>query len=238
MADNRSVLAPGGAGTRDAGLAGLGGTLLLAVSLLIPGAPPRTDEPSRQILAFALAHRSVLLLGSFFAALAMLGLFWFIAGVWRALRGTADETVLAAGAFAGAAGVVFVLAGIVIVSGLLLEAVRSRDLVLVRFVTDTSNILIQVGLIGLGGFALATALAARTHQLMPRWAVWLGVGGAIIVVGSSLPALLAQSGAWQLGGAAALVSIGPLMAWFLALAIRMTRVPAERASGIVATTGA
>jgi hypothetical protein len=234
MVDDGSVLRAHRAGTRCAGFAGLAGTVLLAVSLLLPGAPPRTDEPSGQILAFAVAHRSVLLLGTFFAALAMLGLLWFIAGAWRALRGTGDDAVLAAGAFAGVAGLVFVLAGVVVVSGLVLEAIRSRDLVLVRVITDTSNILIQVGLIGLGGFAVATAFAGRTHQLMPRWAMWLGGFAAIVVVGSSLPALLAQTGAWQLGGAAALASIGPLIVWVVALAIRMTRVPAARASRVAA----
>jgi hypothetical protein len=235
MVDHIDVLPAGDRRTRVAGLAGFAGTGLLAVALLLPGVPPRTDEPSRQILAFALAHRTELLLGTFFAALAMLGLLWFIAGVWRALQGAADETVLAAGALAGAAGLVFVLMGVVVVSGLVLEAVRSGDLVLVRIVTDTSNILIQVGLIGLGGFAIATVLAGRTHELMPRWVVWLGALAAILVVGISLPALLAQGGAWQFGGAAALASIGPLMVWFVALAISMMRLPAKRSSRVAAT---
>jgi hypothetical protein len=208
---------------RAAGVAGLAGTALLAIALLLPGAPPRTDEPSHEIVEFALTHRSVLLLGTYLAALATLGLLWLIAGASRFLRATTQQVVLVAGVLSGVLGLVFVLAGVVIVSGLVLEAVRSRDPVLVRAVTDTSNILIQVGLIGLGGFAIAAARAGSTARLLSRWIVWLGTLAGFVVVATSLPPLLVQSGAWQFGGVGAIAGAGPLAAWLVAFALCMAR---------------
>jgi hypothetical protein len=210
-------------GFRGAGMAGLAGTVLLAVALFLPGAPPRTDEPSREILGFALAHRSMLLLGAYLAALGALGLAWLIAGGWRMLRDSERETLLGAGVASGVIGLVLILSGVVVVSGLVLEAVRARDLALVRIVTDTSNILLQVGLIGLAGFALAASLAGQAKRLLPHWMVSLGVLGAIIVTVTSLPPLLAESGAWQFGGPIALAGSAPLGAWFVSLALLMAR---------------
>jgi hypothetical protein len=162
-------------------------------------------------------------LGAYLAALGALGLAWLIAGGWRMLRDSERETLLGAGVASGVIGLVLILSGVVVVSGLVLEAVRARDLALVRIVTDTSNILLQVGLIGLAGFALAASLAGQAKRLLPQWMVSLGVLGAIIVAVTSLPPLLVESGAWQFGGPIALAGSAPLGAWFVSLALLMAR---------------
>jgi hypothetical protein len=206
---------------RFAGAAGLLGVALLAVALFLPGAPPRSDQPASQIAALALEHRNELTLGSVIALVGAGFLAWFIAGLLVSLRSTGRPIVLAAAGAAAIAGVLLVVIGVVVVSGLVLETINSGDDDLVRLVTDTSNIVIQMGLVALAGFVVAVSVVAPGRSgFMVRF---LGIGGAAAIAGSSIPPLIVTSGPWQFGGVAAVACTTPMMAWFLVTAGLMTR---------------
>jgi hypothetical protein len=208
---------------RLAGSAGIAGLLLLSIALFLPGLPPRTDEPTRKILSFALAHRSELLVGAFLTPIALFGLLWMLAGVWRLLAGSDQDPLLLGGVLSGSLGLVLVVASVGLVAGLVLEAARGHDLVLVRFVTDSADIVTQIGLLLAGGFVLASSLAGRARGALPDWLVGLGLFATLVIAATSLPAMIVSGGPWQAGGFGALAGTGPLIAWFAVVAIRMAR---------------
>lgn len=146
----------------------LGGALfavLIAVSALMPGTPPKTSDSAGKIAEFV-------------GAIATFALLWFLGSVWRVLRraegGEPRLTVVAIlgamfAAVIGAVGsILLAVLGIVGVAG----AGRANNLRVLYIVA--TNVGLGV-VLGLAVFLSAFSIVIVRTGVLPRWLGWVGL---------------------------------------------------------------
>ena len=184
--------------------AGIGFAVFTLVGFLLPGAPPKADDPTAKITAFFGDHRKELLIGNFLIGLAALMYLWFL-GAFRSYLRAAEggEGRLSAAAFGGGvAGIVLLLVGAGVINGVTLDLAKhgggSPDVV--RAVFDASGAFFAIAGFAFAAFFAAASCSGARSGALPSWAYWTGSVVALIQVLGGI-SLFATSGAFASGGA-------------------------------------
>jgi hypothetical protein len=167
---------------RSLALAGIVGVVLLVVSALIQGSPPKPHDSAVEIAKFLVDKQDQIRWAGFIGALGSIVLLGWVGAVWRLLRRAEGDVPMFAVAATG--GAVFALA-VVNVSAVLLgvmaivgpAALGGGD---TRTLYLLTNNLIAVGAMGLALFVGAFATVIIQGGVLPRALGWLG--GLIAVV--------------------------------------------------------
>jgi hypothetical protein len=204
---------------RTSVFAGPLGVVLLAIALLLPGAPVRTDQPVTEIAHMLASQRIAFALSIFLAGLGLLFFCVFAASLYRFMAAANQPLAGLAAAAATVTGVVLILVGMSVLTGLTLHpAVTSSDgLAVVRGAADTGNLIV-----GLAKFAFAAAILCvivDATDLLSRTMRATGAVAAVLLLSSALPPLLAHSGIGQFGGPVDLIGSGLALLWILALSV-------------------
>jgi hypothetical protein len=147
---------------------------------------------------------------------------WFL-GSLRDVFGT-DATARVAVTRAcsgGVVGVVLLLAGMAVVSGVALGSESRSDPGVVRASIDVSNVLIGLSRFGFAMLILGVVSAGGHTALLSARMRTLGTLAALVVVLSALPPLLADEGAWQYGGLGDVAGGVPATLWLIWLSLVM-----------------
>jgi hypothetical protein len=206
------------------------GMLLLVAALALPGAPPQTDDSVAQLKELLLDKRELFLVGIFIGGLGSLALLWFL-GSLREVFGTdaTSRVAVARACSGGVVGIVLLLAGLAIVSGVALGSESRSNPALVRASIDVSNVLIGLSRFGFAMLILGVASAAGHTALLSARMRTLGTLAALLVVLSALPPLVADRGIWQYGGFADIACGAPATLWLIGLSfVMLTRLSRPR----------
>jgi hypothetical protein len=208
--------------TLAAAAAGPVGWVLLAVALLLPGAPVRTDQSVTEIARLLATHRLVFGLSTFLAGLGLLAICIFVGSLYQFMAEDNRRLAGLGAAVAAVSGVVFIVVGMSALGGLTLNPGSSTpaELAVIRAAADTSNIII-----GLAKFAFAAMIVcviAGTPNIMGTTMRVTGAVAAALLLGSGLPPLLAAGGIGQFGGSVDLAGSGLALLWILALSVVVT----------------
>ncbi len=164
----------------------LGGILfvvLVAVSAILPGSPPKTSDSAAKIVDFFRDNEGEIRWAGYIGAVAVIPLFWWLGSVWRLTRraeGTPRLTVMAVG------GAVFATA-MATVGGVMLSAV---PIIGVRtlgpngariFYIISTNLAIATEF-GAAVFLLAFSVMIIRYAMLPVVMGWLGVLIAIVSI--------------------------------------------------------
>jgi hypothetical protein len=165
---------------------GLGGVLfvvLVVASVLIPGSPPKTSDSAAKIAKFVGDNGDALRWASFLGAIGTIGLFWFLASMWRVLRraegGNPRLAVMAVlgatfAAVMGAIGAIM-LAGVAIVG---VGGVGGQTGIRFFYILSTN---LGVGtVVGIAVFLAACSAVIVRTGVFPKWLGWLGALLAIV----------------------------------------------------------
>jgi hypothetical protein len=206
---------------RTFALAGPVGVVLLAVALLLPGAPVRTDQPVAEIARMLATQRIAFGLSVFLAGLGLLAFCIFAASLYRFMAAADRRLGGLAAAMATVTGVVLIVVGMSALTGVALNpAYASPDeLGVVRAAADTGNVIIGLAKFAFAGMILC--VITDTSDINPRMRV-AGVATAIVLLGSALPPLLATSGVGEFGGPVDLIGSGLALLWTFALSVLVT----------------
>ena len=218
---------------RAAASMGVVSVALLLGALFLPGAPARTADPVAHLSQVLVDKRGAFTVGVYLGGLAVVALIVFLGAVRDFLsRHRADPaaavTAMAGGALAG----VLILVGMSCSTGVAVRAASMGDAGVIRAFTDTGNVLIELAKLGLA--ALVGGIVAATHptHALPAPARLAGAISAAVLVVSALPPLLADQGAWQMGGPGDVAGYGPAAVWLSWLSISMVRrIPAPGTPG-------
>jgi hypothetical protein len=217
---------------RLGGIAGIVAMVLLVVGFLLPGAPPKADDPATEFTSFLVDKRGALLAGTCLVGLGATSLLVFFSALRGLLDGGGRATGFARETYA--AGVVTVtinLIGTAILAGAAFEVGGLGDDVLNRALLDTAAEVFTMAGFPVALFFFASAAAASASAALPRWAVLTayGVGVAQLV---STVAIFAGSGFFAAGGAFAPLAFLIAAAWIIAVSVVMIR-----GASSAATTG-
>ena len=166
---------------RSLALAGIVGVVLLAVSALIQGSPPKPDDPVGKIAKFLVDNGDEIRWAGFIGALGSIVLLGWLGAVWRLMRRTENGepmfAVAAAGGAVFAVAVINVSAVLLTVMAIIGPAGLGND---TRTLYLFSNNLIALGAMGLGLFTGAFATVIIRSGVLPRVLGWLGALIALV----------------------------------------------------------
>jgi hypothetical protein len=202
-----------------AGGAGPVGVVLLAVALLLPGAPVRTDQSVTEIAHMLGTERVVFALSTFLAGLGLLAFCIFAGSLYRVMA-SADHRLAGLGAaVAAVCGVVLIVIGMSALSGLALNPAYTTpgELAVVRAAADTSNVIIGLAKFAFAGMILCVIAGAPNITGITMRVT--GAMAAVMLLCSALPPLLAASGVGQFGGPVDLVGSGVALLWILVFSV-------------------
>jgi hypothetical protein len=215
---------------RIAGASGALFVLLLGLALFLPGAPPKADDPAREIATTLVDKRTEILVGMYIAGLALIALVLFASAVraWLVSSGGDQSGMLATVALAGAlSGVLLAIVGMVFFYGAAYSVAGEGELGLVRALTDAGNAAIEMTKFAFALFIGAVSIAARSQRLLPAWLTATGPATAVILVATAIP-LIAEGSFTQFGGGLDLLGATPAFAWILVLSLVIVwKSPAE-----------
>ena len=199
--------------------AGPVGMALLSVALLLPGAPPRTDQPVAEIAHMLATEHVEFALSTFLAGLGLLAICIFAASLYRFMAEADRRLAGLAAAMALVAGVVLIVVGMGVLSGLTLHPLDATagELAVVRAATDTGNVIIGLAKFAFAGMILCVIVGAPGITGTTLRAT--GAIAAVVLLCSALPPLLAAGGVGQFGGALDLVGSGLALLWVLAFSL-------------------
>ena len=211
-------------GRRFDAATGIGFAVLTVVAFLLPGTPPKADDPTAKIAAFLGDHRKEILVGNFLLGLGAVLFLWFLGSLRSYLRAAeGGEGRLSAAAFGGGvAGIALLLPGGGVLNAVSFDLVKSGGASdeLVRAVFDASGAFFALaGLCFVAFFAAASCSGARSGAL-PPWAYWSGSAVAVIQVLGGF-ALFATSGFFASGGPMAFIAPLAALAWIVAVSVLM-----------------
>ena len=202
--------------------------LLFAVAFSIQGRPPAPDEPTAVISRYLSDHREAILAGDLILAVAVAPFLWFL-GTLRGYLVSRGELALSAAAVLGMAlGTAVVVVAVGVQAGLVLNSAGGPD-ELVRFGFDAFNAIVTVagGCFAIGAGALA-ASGARSGLFGP-WLLRSGLVTAFLQL-ATLPGIFLERGPWAAGGLVPLVAFLVLVAWIVAVVVRLLRTGWPRAA--------
>lgn len=202
-------------GRRAQAAAGIAGIVLVAIGLVLPGAPPKTADHVEDVTRTLVDHRGEFLVSAYAIGIGCVLLLLFMG----ALRARIGDGPFGSAAFgAGVAGVALLMTGVATIDGLAFTAAGMGDGAVVRALVDAGN-----AQIAMAGLALAGLLvAASATDALPRPLRLLGYAGAawLAITGVSLSV---DSGPFQAGGVLNLSGTLPLVVWIAAASVVMLR---------------
>jgi hypothetical protein len=197
--------------------------VLIVAGFLLPGAPPKADDPATEFTSFLVDKRGAILAGTVLIGLGAAALLLF----FSALRGLLDVGGRGSGLarVSFAAGVVTAtinLIGTAVFAGGAFEVAGLGDDVLNRALLDTATEIFAMAGFPVALFFFAAAASASMSGALPRWAVPTGyVVGALQLV--STIAIFASSGFFAAGGAFAPLAFLIAAIWIIAVSVVMMR---------------
>lgn len=198
--------------------------VLLAVALLLPGAPVRTDQPVNQLARMLVTQRTAFALSIFLAGLGLLTFCIFAASLYRFMASADRRLAGLAAAVAMVSGVVLIVIGMSAFTGLTLNPVYATagagELAVVRAAADTGNIIIGLAKFPFAGMILC--VIAGAPNITGTTMRTTGAVAAVMLLCSTLPPLLAAGGIGQFGGAVDLLGSGTGLLWILAFSVVVT----------------
>src|SRR5918912_403271 len=107
-------------GRRFDAATGIGFAVLTIVGFVLPGTPPKADDPTAKITTFFGDHRKEIIVGNFLLGLGAVLFLWFLGSLRSYLRAAeGGEGRLSAAAFGGGvAGTALLLAGAALFNGI------------------------------------------------------------------------------------------------------------------------
>jgi hypothetical protein len=198
------------------------GVILLAVALLLPGAPVRTDQPVSQLARMLVTQRTAFALSIFLAGLGLLAFCIFAASLYRYMASANRRLAGLAAAVAMVSGVILIVVGMSAFTGLTLNPVYATagDLAVVRAAADTGNVIIGLAKFTFAGMILC--VIAGAPDITGTAMRVTGAVAAVVLLCSALPPLLAAGGIGQFGGPLDLIGSGLALLWILAFSVLVT----------------
>ena len=175
-------------GERWAALGGAVFSVLIVISGLLPGTPPKTSDSAAKIAKFIGDKSDEIRISTYIGAIATIALFWWLGSVWRLMRrsegGSPRWTVTALGGAIFAATMAAV--GGIILGALPLIGVKTLGTEGVRiFYIVSTNVAIAPE-IGAAIFVGAFSIVIIKSRALPVWLGYLGlVIAAVDVVGAA-----------------------------------------------------
>ena len=173
---------------RAAGAGGIVFVVLVLVSAFLPGAPPSTSDPARDIAKYFTDHGDAIRQASFLGIIATLPIVWWTAAMYRMLEratGNARLGVMAAVGVAiatvggGVSSIVFAVVAMVGVDG-------SGGLAGTKFFYLLGTNLTALVAIGTALVVGSVSAGILRTGMMPKWIAWLGALVALLSVVGSL----------------------------------------------------
>ena len=207
----------------------LGGILfviLVVVSALLPGDPPKTGDSTAEMAKFIADKGDQLRVAGYLGAVAIVPFFWFLGSLWRFLRrdegGAPRLAVMAAlgGVFAVTVGAI---GGIVLA---LLPMVRSSLTPgLLRILYILSSNIAFMALFGIATLLVSASLVIIRSRGMPVWLGYFGVLAAVVALIGAGATVSTNDTLFTFG------FVGFLLAslWILILSVLMLRSAPEAA---------
>lgn len=207
---------------RTFALAGPVGVVLLAVALLLPGAPVRTDQPVTEIARLLATQRTAFALSIFLAGLGLLAFCIFAASLYQFMASADRRLAGLAAAVAMVSGVVLIVVGMSPFSALTLNPVYASagEFAVVRAAADTGNVIIGLAKFAFAGMILC--IIAGAPNITRTTMRVTGAVVAVVLLCSALPPLLGAGGIGQFGGAFDLIGSGLALLWILAFSVLVT----------------
>lgn len=209
---------------RAAGAGGILFVVLVIVSAVLPGEPPSTSDPARDIAKYFTDNGDAIRQAAFLAMIATLPIVWWVAAVYRMLeRATGNArlgviTVIGAAIATTAAGISAIVYAVVALVGV----GGSGGLTGTKFfyILGTNlNAMVALGTVLVVG---SVSVAILRTAMMPKWIAWLG---ALVVVLSLVGSLVGVSGNESVMGIAFASFLG-FSLWLLIVSVLMLRKPA------------
>jgi hypothetical protein len=212
---------------RSLALAGIVGVVLLVVSALIQGSPPKPDDSVGEIAKFLVDKQDQIRWAGFIGALGSIVLLGWVGAVWRLLRRAEGDAPMFAVAATG--GAVFAFA-VVNVSAVLLGvmaivgpgALGGGD---TRTLYLLTNNLLAVGAMGLALFIGAFATVIIQRGVLPPVLGWLGGVIAVVLLAAGGGVASTRVVFFVLG----FVGILGFALWTIVVSVLMYRAPSRAA---------
>lgn len=210
----------------------LGGILfavLVAITAILPGSPPKTSDSATKIAKYITDNGDALRWSAYIGGLAVIALFWWLGSVWRVMRrGEGGSPRLTVTALGGAvfASVMATIAGIVL-AVLPIIGTHTFDKHTARFFYILSTNLGIATEFGVAVFVGAFSLLIIRSHVLPSILGWLGLLVALLgIVGG--PVVASTRDAFFYFAFAGFISF---LIWTLIVSILMLRgAGAEAAS--------
>lgn len=220
-------------GRRFDAATGIGFAILAFIGFLLPGQPPKADDPASKIVSFASDHHGSILTGDFLVGVSAVLFLWFVGSLRSYLRsGEGGEGRLSAAAFgAGVAGIALLLAGVALFNTMTfkLAGTPGADPNVIRALFDASSALFAMASFAFAVFLAAASCSAARSGSLPPWAYWSGSAVAVIQLAAAI-SLVAKSGFFATGGALSIIAPVLAILWVLVISVVMVRrdgVPPE-----------
>jgi hypothetical protein len=204
---------------------GLGGILfvvLVVISAMLPGSPPKTSDSATKIANFVNDNRDAIRWASFLGALGTIALFWFLGTVWRVLRraegGNPRLAVMAVlgATFAAVMGAI----GAITLSVMGITGVQgSGGKTLTRFFYVLSTNLGIGTVVGIAVFLGAFSAVILRTGVFPRWLGWIGALIALVAIVASAATASTRDALGVLG----FVTFLTFMVWMLVVSVMIVR---------------
>lgn len=207
------------------------GLAFVFVALFLPGPPPKTGDTATALMASLVEHRTALVDGIPIAAVGVMALLLFFGVLAETLARHKGAPAFAhAAVIGGVVGTLLIFVGMLLFSGAAFRAAGMGDQALIRTTVDTGNMLIETGKYGFAVLIAATCVSVSRTELLSRRMVLAGAVAAVILVLSTIPPFLADSGVGQFGGGIDVLGGIPGFAWIIGLSVQLAVRPESTCS--------
>jgi len=174
------------ASERPLALAGIVAVVLLLVGTLIPGTPPKPDDPAPKIAKFLVDKSDQIRWGGFIAVLGSIVLLAWLGAVWRMLRrAEGGSPMLAVGAALGAVlGAALLNAGGVLLAVMAIIGPAVMGAPATQFFYLLFNNLGSAGAMGIALFVGAVSTVIIETGVVPKVMGWFGALVALVLLAS------------------------------------------------------
>lgn len=179
-----------------AGIAGIAFVVIAIVAFVLPGAPPKIEDPNSEILTYLEDNRAAILVAQWLTFVSVLPAVLFFGYLITRLRTAEGDppartiatlaTVITVGVLADAVAALFATGAF--------EAKHGLGEENARLLWDVSALATNAQLSALGGFGLFSGWIIVAKGGLPRWSGWIGLAAGVLgLLGS---ACLAADGAF------------------------------------------